>query len=76
MAFKRRKQLQQGGGEDTMDYSFISFIEKTGCVDTHGHRLYGTAALLYILHKPVRSISKCEIETGKAFVQRYLNGVA
>lgn len=55
-----------------MEYKLISAIEKIGCVDEHGHKLYGTAALLYTLHRPVSSISKCEIESGKAFVQRYL----
>lgn len=56
-----------------MDYRFVSFIEKAGCIDEHGHPLYGTAALLYILHRPVSSIRQCEIETGRAFVQRYLS---
>lgn len=55
-----------------MEYKLISAIEKIGYVDEHGHKLYGTAALLYTLHRPVSSISKCEIESGKAFVQRYL----
>ncbi len=56
-----------------MDLRFVSFIEKVGCVDEHGHRLYGTAALLYFLHRPVSSISKREIDAGRNFVQRYLN---
>lgn len=56
-----------------MDYRLISYIEKVGCVDEHGHRLYGTSALLYILHSPVSSIPQYKIEAGKAFVQRYLD---
>lgn len=56
-----------------MDYRLISYIEKVGCVDAHGHHLYGTSALLYTVHRPISSFSKKEIEAGRAFVQRYLD---
>lgn len=55
-----------------MDYSFVRFVEKFGCVDKHGHRLYGTAALLHVLSCPTRKISAEDIKRGKAFVERYI----
>lgn len=55
------------------DYRFIKLIEKNGCVNEYGKRIYGTAALLHVLHCPVMHINPECIELGKTFVKKYLS---
>lgn len=55
-----------------MDYNFVKFVEKFGCVDEHGHHLYGTAALLHVLSCPICKISSEDIKCRKVFVEKYI----
>jgi len=55
-----------------MSIELIKALEQGSVIDEHGHVLSGTAKLLYLIHRPVSSIQNWEIESGKAFVQKYL----
>ena len=55
-----------------MSIELIRALEQGSVIDEHGHVLSGTAKLLYLVHRPVSSIQDWEIETGKAFVSKYL----
>ena len=55
-----------------MSIELIRALEQGSVIDKHGHVLSGTAKLLYLVHRPVSSIQDWEIETGKAFVRKYL----
>ena len=55
-----------------MSIDLIKALEQGTIIDEHGHVLSGTAKLLYLIHRPVSSIQDWEIETGKAFVRKYL----
>lgn len=55
-----------------MSIELIKALEQGSIIDEHGHVLSGTAKLLYLLHRPVSSIQDREIQTGKAFVRKYL----
>jgi len=46
-------------------------IEKCGYVSQHGKRVYGTAALLHFLHRPIQSINLRDVERGKQYVKKY-----
>ncbi len=55
-----------------MDRNFVRMIEQIGWTDAHGHRLYGTAALLHVLHLRVSNIQQYKIDAGKAFIEKNL----
>ncbi len=55
-----------------MSIELIRALEQGTIIDEHGHVLSETAKLLYLIHRPVSSIQDWEIETGKAFVHKYL----
>lgn len=54
-----------------IERQLVAFIEKCGYVNQHGKRVYGTAALLHFLHRPIQSISLRDVERGKQYVQKY-----
>lgn len=49
-----------------MGIELIRALERGSVIDEHGHVLFGTAKLLYLVHRPVSSIQDWEIETGKS----------
>lgn len=56
-----------------LDYKFVELVEKIGYVNEREEHVYGTAALLHFIHRPVSSISQKEIQCEKTFVQKYLS---
>lgn len=56
-----------------IDHKLIELIEGVGYINKHGKHIYGTAALLHILHRPVHSLKPQHIATGKTFVQKCLS---
>lgn len=56
-----------------VDYRFIRLIEKFGCINKHGERVYGTAALLHVLHCPVAVLKPEYIKRGEAYVKNSLS---
>lgn len=56
-----------------LNRTMITAIENIGCVNSNGKRIYGTAALLHILHRPYKEIVTPEnIKRGKEFVDSFL----
>ena len=54
-----------------IDRRLVTLIEKCGYVNQHRKRVYGTAALLHFLHRPIQSINLRDVERGKQYVQKY-----
>lgn len=54
-----------------IDRRLVMLIEKCGYVSQHGKRVYGTAALLHFLHRPIQSINLRDVERGKQYVKKY-----
>ena len=54
-----------------IDRRLVMLIEKCGYVSQHGKRVYGTAALLHFLHRPIHSINLRDVERGKQYVKKY-----
>lgn len=55
-----------------VDNDFIKLIEKVGYVNDHGEHVYGTAALLHVLHYPFKNLDAKCIARGKDFVEKQL----
>lgn len=55
------------------DDRFIKLIENIGYVNECGKHIYGTAALLHIVHCPVKNIKPEHVEIGKTYVEKYLS---
>ena len=53
-----------------IDRRLVMLIEKCGYVSQHGKRVYGTAALLHFLHRPIQSINLRDVERGKQYVKK------
>lgn len=53
-----------------IDRRLVMLIEKCGYVSQHGKRVYGTAALLHFLHRPIQSINLRDVERGKTVCQK------
>ncbi len=56
-----------------IDHRLIKLIENVGYVNEHGKHVYGTAALLHVLHRPVRSINPEHVKLGKEYVKTLLS---
>ena len=54
-----------------IDRRLVMLIEKCCYVSQHGKRVYGTAALLHFLHRPIQSINLRDVERGKQYVKKY-----
>lgn len=52
---------------------WVQSVMKNGYVDEHGHKLHGASVVAHFMNRAVHSISQNEIESGKKFVQKYLN---
>lgn len=50
--------------------SSIGMLEQIGYVNNNGKHIYGTAALLHILHSPVSKINAHYIEQGKKYIEK------
>lgn len=56
-----------------MNRKLIELIERIGYINAHGERVCGTAALLHVLHCPVRSMRPEHVRLGKVYVERCLS---
>lgn len=56
-----------------IDNNFVKLVEKIGYVNEHGEHVYGTAALLHVLHCPFKNLDTKHIARGKAFVEKQLS---
>jgi hypothetical protein len=56
-----------------IDYKFVRLIENVGYTNDEGKRIYGTAALLHLLHCPVKQLNPKHVELGRAYVKKLMN---
>lgn len=56
-----------------IDYRIIRRIERHGCITANGERIYGTAALLYVLHRPISEIRPEELKRGNELIKKLLS---
>lgn len=55
------------------DCQLIRLIEKCGYINGRGEHVYGTAALLHVLHCPVKHINPDLVKLGKEYVESLLS---
>lgn len=56
-----------------MDQRLKAIVEKFGITDRHGHRLYGSVAVTYVMYASIEDLYQPDIDKGKAFVEKILS---
>lgn len=56
-----------------LDQKLKTMVEKFGISDKHGHKLYGSVAVTYIMYAPVSALYQSDIAHGEAIVEKILS---
>lgn len=57
-----------------MNDKLIELIERMGYINAKGERIYGTAALVHVLHCPCSTfVTPKNVERGRSFVESFFS---